>query len=100
MAMAIPAPTLPASRLTAPLPPAAVEALSRLERAFAPPAAVVAVTRHEVASSRTAELSHLMDVRDLSPAEFDALFDAQTVMAGARRTLAEAGLLHLIGGDR
>ncbi|QES25856.1 hypothetical protein DEJ47_04760 [Streptomyces venezuelae] len=57
---------------------------------------VVAVTRYEVASERTAELSHLMDVRDLTRSEFDALFDAQTVMAGARATLAEAGQLHLI----
>ncbi|MEU5772680.1 hypothetical protein ABZ819_05165 [Streptomyces venezuelae] len=84
------------TRPTAPLPSAAVEALSRLERALLPAAVVVAVTRYEVASERTAELSHLMDARDLTPAEFNALFDAQTVMAGARTTLAEAGRLDLI----
>lgn len=57
-----------------------------------------AVTRYEVASVRTAELSHLMDQRTLSAAEFDVLEHAQDVMAGAKATLAEAGMLHLIGG--
>lgn len=87
----------PAStRLTAPLPPAAAAAVSRLERALAPAGVVVALTRYEVASARTAELSHLMDARDLSGAEFDSLFDAQDVMRESRRTLAAAGMLHLI----
>jgi len=94
---------------TAPLPTPAVAALARLERAFAPvhdmrsysrmtPEVRRAVIRYENASSRTAELSALMDSRDLSGAEFNALFDAQTVMAGARAELKDAGMLHLVGG--
>lgn len=57
-----------------------------------------ALTRYEIASERTAELSHLMDSRTLTAAEFDVLEHAQDVMARARATLAEAGMLHLIGG--
>jgi hypothetical protein len=83
---------------TAPLSPAASAALAKLERAFLPLNLVRAVTRYEVASARTAELSHLMDSRDLSGAEFNALFDAQTAMAGARAELKNAGRLDLIGG--
>ncbi len=81
---------------TAPLSPAASAALARLERPFLPLHVVRAVTRYEVASARTAELSHLMDSRDLSGAEFNALFDAQTAMAGARAELKNAGRLDLI----
>lgn len=86
----------PVRRPTAPLSLAAVEAMASLELRLAPAGVVQAVTRYEVASARTAELSRLMDSRDLSAAEFDALLDAQTVMAGARKALADAGLLHLI----
>ncbi|MER6183053.1 hypothetical protein [Streptomyces sp. NPDC001652] len=57
-----------------------------------------AVTRYEVASARTAQLSHLMDERTLTVAEFDVLEHAQDVMAGAKASLAEAGMLRLIGG--
>jgi hypothetical protein len=39
-----------------------------------------------------------MDVRDLSKAEFDALFAAQVVMRESRRALVVAGMLHLVGG--
>jgi len=85
---------------TAPLAPAAADALAKLERAFLPLEIRKAVTRYEVASARTAELSHLMDSRDLSGAEFNALFDAQTAMAGARAELKDAGRLDLIGGGR
>jgi hypothetical protein len=56
------------------------------------------LTRYEVASARTAELSALMDVRDLTVAEFNAFEFAQDVMRESRRLLAEAGLLHLVGG--
>lgn len=87
-----------ASRPTAPLSAEASAALAKLERAFLPLDLVRAVTRYEVASARTAELSHLMDSRDLSGAEFNALFDAQTAMAGARAALAAAGRLDLVGG--
>lgn len=89
---------LPSALPTGSLPPAAAAALSRLELAFAPVEVARAVTRYEVASARTAELSHLMDSRDLSGAEFDSLFDAQDVMRESRRTLAAAGMLHLIEG--
>lgn len=96
-------------RPTAPLPAGAAEALARLERAFAPvhdthsysrmtPEVRRAVIRFEIASERTAELSHLMDQRTLTVAEFDVLEHAQDVMAGARAVLADAGMLHLIGG--
>lgn len=93
---------------TAPLPPAAVSALARLERAFAPvhdmhsysrmtPEIRREVIRYENASHRTAELSALMDSRDLSPAEFGSLELAQDTMRQARATLAAAGRLDLIG---
>ncbi|MET7429606.1 hypothetical protein ABZT16_11490 [Streptomyces flaveolus] len=81
---------------TAPLPPVAVDAMRRLELAFAAPEVVRAVTRYMVASARTAELSAAMDVRDLSGAEFDSLVLAQDVMAASRATLAAAGQLYLI----
>ncbi len=81
---------------TAPLPPAASAALARLELALLPLDLVRAVTRYKVASARTAELSHLMDSRNLSGAEFNALFDAQAAMAGARAELKDAGRLDLI----
>jgi hypothetical protein len=83
---------------TAPLPSAASAALARLELALLPLEVRKAVTRYKVASARTAELSHLMDSRNLSGAEFDALFDAQTAMADARAELKDAGHLDLIGG--
>lgn len=81
---------------TAPLPTAAVTAMSRLERAFLPLPLVRAVTRHEIASRRTAELSALMDSRDLSPAEFGSLELAQDTMRQARSTLVEAGRADLL----
>jgi hypothetical protein len=56
-----------------------------------------ALTRHEIASQRTAELSGLMDSRDLSPAEFGSLELAQDTMRQARATLSAAGHLDLIG---
>jgi hypothetical protein len=84
---------------TAPLPPAAADAMRRLELALASPAVVRAVTRYEVASARTAELS-AMDAREMSGAEFDSLALAQDVMAEARTTLAAGGQLHLIGVAR
>ena len=93
---------------TAPLPPAAEAALARLQRAFTPghdlrsysrmaPEVRRAVVRHEIAAARTAELSALMDSRDLTPAEFGSLELAQDTMRQARATLAAAGRLDLIG---
>ena len=87
-----------APRTTAPLPPAAETALANLERAFLPLPLIRAVTRYEVASARTAELSAAMDLRDLTPAEFDSLDFAQDTMRETRATLAAAGRLDLIGG--
>jgi len=55
-----------------------------------------AVTRFKVASARTAELSALMDSRDLTGAEFTALELAQDTMRQARSTLAKAGRLDLV----
>ena len=92
--MAATARTIPTP--TAPLPPAARTAMRRLELALAKPEIVRAVTRYEVASARTAELSAVMDTRDLTGAEFDSLVLAQDLMAGSRTTLAAAGQLHLI----
>jgi hypothetical protein len=55
-----------------------------------------AVTRYEIASARTAELSAVMDSRDLSGAEFDAFELAQDTMRETRATLADVGMLHLV----
>jgi hypothetical protein len=74
-------------RPTAPLPP------------LAAPAVVRAVTRFEVASARTAELSALMDTRDLSGVEFDAFEFAQDVMRESVAALAGAGMLHLVAAE-
>ncbi|MGW5636463.1 hypothetical protein [Streptomyces sp. NPDC003832] len=81
---------------TAPLNPAAEAALAKVERGFLPLPLVRAVTRHEVASARTAELSHLMDVRDLSVPERHDFDASQDLMRDARATLAKAGRLDLI----
>ncbi|QTD97005.1 hypothetical protein [Streptomyces cyanogenus] len=90
----------PALTPTAPLPPAAVDVMRRLELALAAPDVVRAIVRYEVASARTAELSAEMDTRDLTGAEFDSLVLAQDVMAASRTVLAAAGQLHLIEVDR
>ncbi|WP_416477015.1 hypothetical protein [Streptomyces sp. LKA04] len=107
------APTCADTAGTAPLPPAAVEALARLERQLSgqsvadtlaheagsyvrvTPAVQRAVTRYEVAAARYAELA-VVDGRAMTGAEFQALADAKTVMADAVRTLTSAGQLHLI----
>lgn len=98
---------------TAPLPPAARKAMRRLEQAFADrsTADVLAheagthvrvseeirrvVVRYEIAAAAVDRLS-AMDARDMSPAQFDSLADAQKRMAEYRATLAAAGQLHLI----
>lgn len=78
---------------TSPLPTVAVEAMRRLELAFATPEIVRAVTRYEVASARTAELSAALDTRMLSGAEFDSLALAQDVMAASQEMLTAAASL-------
>lgn len=82
---------------TAPLPPAAAEALACLELAFLPvPLEIVrAVTRYEVASARFAELS-AREASTLSPAEFGALRAARIRMTASETLLAAEGMLHLI----
>ncbi|MFF4791874.1 hypothetical protein ACFY2M_19395 [Streptomyces sp. NPDC001276] len=83
---------------TAPLPQSALAAMARLNLVLAAPLApelVRAVTRFEVASARFDELAS-KDARDLAPAEFDALGDAQQVIADSFGILAAAGQLHLI----
>lgn len=96
---------------TAPLPPAAVAALSRLERAMAgrsvndvlareagsyvrvSPETRRAVTRYGICLTRFAELS----MRDhLSPAEYDAMAEAQAELTRLHEQLEAAGQLHLV----
>ena len=97
---------------TAPLPPAAVDALRRLELALADRSTADvlaheagtyvrvtlevqrAVTVYEVATARYRELTSLD--RDMTGAEFESLKLAQDRMADSRATLAAAGQLHLI----
>ena len=80
---------------TAPLPVPGVEALARLELAFAPRRIVRAVVRFEIATARFAELS-AREASTLSPAEFGALRASRIVMSVSRSILADAGMLHLI----
>lgn len=54
-----------------------------------------AVARYEVASERVAELT-AMDARTMTGAQFDALNLAQDTITESRRTLEQAGQLHLI----
>jgi hypothetical protein len=54
-----------------------------------------AVVRYEIAAATVDRLSQV-DARDMSPAQFDSLADAQKRMAEFRATLAAAGQLHLI----
>jgi hypothetical protein len=73
---------------TAPLPPAAVEALT--------PEVQKAVARYEVASAAIAKVSQVMGTRDLTDVEASDFEFVQDVMLGARQTLADAGRLDLI----
>lgn len=88
---------LPSALPFAPLPAPAVDALARLERAFLPlPLRIVrAVTRYEVAAARYDELI-ARPASDLSPAEVDAIGDAQQTMADEFGVLAEAGRTDLL----
>lgn len=91
-----PTPTpLMLSRPTAPLPQSAADAVARLERAFLPLDIVRAVTVYEIASARYDELV-ARPASELSPAEFDAVGDAQQTIAEAFGVLAGAGRLDLI----
>ena len=87
----------PTQTPTAPLNPTAAEMLARLERAFLPvPLPLVrAVTRYETATARYDELI-ARPASTLSPAEFDAVGEAQQAIAESLRVLADAGRLDLI----
>lgn len=82
---------------TAPLPPAAAEALHRLEAALLPmPLEIVrAVTRYEVAAFRYDELT-ARPASELAPVEVDAIRDAQQTMADTFGLLAKAGRTDLL----
>ncbi|MFJ9740848.1 hypothetical protein [Streptomyces sp. NPDC101166] len=102
---------------TALLPPAAAEALARLESAFADrsvadvlaheaasyvrvaPEIQKAVIRYGVCSETIARLGR-MDGHDMTPAQFDALYEAQGERARMHALLANAGQLHLVEGAR
>ncbi|MCX5598400.1 hypothetical protein OOK29_09645 [Streptomyces phaeochromogenes] len=84
-----------ADRPTAPLPAAAVSALSRLDLKLADPAIVRAVTVYEIATARYDELV-IRPASTLSGAEFHSLTSAQLRLTKAFTTLAEAGRLDLI----
>ncbi|MDT0608831.1 hypothetical protein [Streptomyces lancefieldiae] len=88
----LPAPDSAENAGTAPLPPAAVEAIARLESAFLPvPLDVVrAVARYEAAAFRYDELA-ARPASSLSPAEFDAIRLSQETMTQAFVILADAG---------
>lgn len=83
------------TRPTAPLPQSASSALAKLERAFLPLPLVRAVTRYEVAAFRYDELI-ARPASMLSPAEVDAIGDAQRTMSIEFAVLAEAGRTDLL----
>lgn len=97
-----PRPTpLSLSRPTAPLPPLAAAALSRLERSSIAPAVVKAVAQYETAAMHAAHLASKAALRENLPAiDVRSWEFAEELMAGARAVLAEAGQLALIGGGR
>lgn len=68
-----------ATRPTAPLPPAAAEALARLQSAFAGPSVPDIAARHAAASRTCQQLSHSSDW--MAPAEFDRLANVQDELA-------------------
>lgn len=83
---------------TAPLSPAAVEAMRRLEERLTAPEVLQAAARYKVASALTAEVGRVMSTRDLTDVEMTDLLYVQDVMREARAVLAAAGRLDLIGG--
>jgi hypothetical protein len=77
----------------APLPPAAAEALAKLESRFP---LIQAVTVYETAAVQVVQLAALAEADKLSDLDADSLAHAEDLMAGARKTLADAGRLDLI----
>lgn len=57
-----------------------------------------AVTRYETASVCAVQLAARAESGGLSDLDADSLAHAEDVMAGAKAVLAEAGMLHLLGG--
>jgi hypothetical protein len=80
---------------TAPLPSAAAEALTRLERAFLPLHVVRAVIRHEKASARRDELA-AKPASQWTPAEFDSFKAAHDAVVESVLALGAADRLDLI----
>lgn len=88
-----PLPT-PTPALTAPLPPAAAAAVSRLAGQLP---VVEAVAVYETAAVHAVQLAALAESGRMSDLDADSLAHAEELMAGARATLAQAGRLDLIG---
>lgn len=91
-----------ASRPTAPLPQAASVAIGRLGVRLALPGPVAdAVLSYRSAAARAALLMDLAGAEyALSALDWDDLAHAEDLMAGAKATLAAAGMLHLVAsGD-
>lgn len=88
MSTTIPAPS------TAPLPPAAVEALAHALPHFP---LVQAVAEYETAAVHAAQLAGLAESGRMSDLDAQSLADAEDVMAAAHAVLKQAGQLHLIG---
>jgi len=79
--------------LTAPLPPAALAAMAKVEARF--PLAR-AVTQHETAAVHAAQLAALAESGRMTDLDADSLAHAEELMAGAKAILAQAGRLDLI----
>jgi hypothetical protein len=57
-----------------------------------------AITAYETAARRAARLAARAESGGMSDLDADSLAHAEELMAGARATLADAGMLHLVGG--
>jgi hypothetical protein len=78
---------------TAPLPPAAVEAVSRIEANFP---LIRAATQYQTAAVHAVQLAALAEADELSDLDAKSLALSQDLMADAYARLAEAGRLDLI----
>lgn len=78
---------------TAPLPPAAVKALARIEAQFP---LIRAVTQYETAAVRAVQLAALAESGRMTDLDAKSLAHAEDLMADAHARLAEAGMLHLL----
>lgn len=84
---------------TAPLPPAAVAALQRLDAAGLPVSPTTLAAQLLKSRVRAAELADLGGAGyALSPLEWDDLAHAEDLIAGVPGALKNAGRLDLIGG--